>query len=97
VALNNDAFFLLDDIPKLIDLGVHCLKVQGREYPVPLVAAIVRFYRELIDAYVAHPRGQPFDLSEWHARLISIQSSRDRERSRTTAALLAEARQPVIA
>jgi len=97
VALNNDAFFLLDDIPTLIDLGVHCLKVQGREYPVPLVAGIVRFYRELIDAYIAHPRGDRFDLSEWHARLGSIQSWRDQERTRTTSALLDEARQPVIA
>src|SRR5208283_3988336 len=38
IALKNDAFFYLDDIPALIDLGVHCLKIQGREYPVPLVA-----------------------------------------------------------
>jgi putative protease len=97
VALNNDAFFLLDDIPKLIDLGVNCLKVQGREYPVPLVAKIVRFYRELIDTYLAHPKGDPFDLGEWHSRLISIQSARDQARTRTTQSLLAEARLPVLA
>jgi putative protease len=53
IALKNNAFFYLDDIPALIDIGVHCLKIQGREYPVPLVGSIVRFYRELIDACLA--------------------------------------------
>jgi putative protease len=95
VELKNDAFFLLDDIPKLIDLGVHCLKIQGREYPVPLVREIVKFYRELIDAYLAHPKDEPFDLTEWQARLMAIQGPRDAARTRTTLGLLAEARQPV--
>ncbi len=97
VALKNDAFFLVDDIPKLIDLGVHCLKIQGREYSVPLVGRIVRFYRELIDSYRARPQGEPFDLAPWKNRLSSIQSWRDEERSQSTAVLLAEARQPVAA
>lgn len=96
VALKNDAFFLLEDIPKLIDLGVHCLKIQGREYPVPLVGKIVRFYREFIDVYLAHPMGEPFELREWQARLVSIQTTRDEVRSRSTMDLLAEARQPVM-
>ena len=95
VALKNDAFFLLDDIPKLIDLGVHCLKIQGREYPVPLVGEIVRFYRELIDAYREHPKEAPFDLAEWKVRLAAIQGWRDTERGRSTSALLAEARRPL--
>src|SRR5574342_377604 len=69
IALKNDAFFILEDIPHLIDLGVHCLKVQGREYPVALVEDMVRFYRNMIDAYLAHPKGQPFDLTAWGGRL----------------------------
>jgi putative protease len=95
IALKNDAFFFLDDIPALIDLGVHCLKIQGREYPVPLVANIVRFYRELIDAYSAKPAGQPFDLSPWRERLETIQAERDAKRTNMTLVLLNEARQPV--
>ena len=97
VALKNDAFFLLEDIPALIDLGVHCLKVQGREYPVPLVHGMVRFYRDLIDTYVARPKDEPFDLAPWHARLAAIQSQRDAARGAGTRQLLDEARQPVPA
>jgi putative protease len=97
VALKNDAFFLLEDIPHLIDLGVHCLKIQGREYPVPLVAEIVGFYRNLIDSYVASPKGQPFDLTPWRATLSRIEAGRNAARSETTRLLLIEARQPVPA
>jgi putative protease len=100
VALKNEAFFLLEDIPHLIDLGVDCLKVQGREYSVPLVERMVRFYRDLIDACVASPKGAgtpSFDLSPWRSRLTAIQAERDTARSDGTRLLLAEARQPVPA
>ncbi|HYW36891.1 MAG TPA: U32 family peptidase, partial [Terriglobales bacterium] len=95
ITLKNAAFFFLDDIPALIDLGVHCLKIQGREYPVPLVGSIVRFYRELIDTYVAKPAEQTFDLAPWRLRLEAIQAERDSKRSNMTLVLLNEARQPV--
>lgn len=95
IALKNDAFFFLEDIPSLIDLGVHCLKIQGREYPVPLVEQIVRFYRELIDAYNAKPQQQPFDVTPWRSRLEAIQAERDTKRASMTLTLLNEARQPV--
>jgi len=95
VALKNDAFFYLDDIPALIDLGVHCLKIQGREYPVPLVARIVRFYRELIDAYLARRPDQAVDLRPWRLQLQAIQAERDAKRTNMTQVLLSEARQPV--
>jgi len=97
VTLKNDAFFLLEDIPHLIDLGVHCLKVQGREYPVPLVGCMVRFYRDLIDAYLGWPKDEPFALAPWQSRLAAIQADRDAARSDGTQMLLAEARQPVPA
>jgi U32 family peptidase len=95
VALKNDAFFLLEDIPHLIDLDVACLKVQGREYPVPLVERMVRFYRDLIDACLA--KGETFDLAPWRSRLASIQMERDTARSDGTRQLLMEARQPLPA
>ena len=95
IALKNDAFFFLEDIPPLIDLGVHCLKIQGREYPTPLVAQIVRFYRELMDAYNAKQPEHPFDVTPWRSRLEAIQAERDAKRTSMTLTLLNEARQPV--
>lgn len=93
VALKNDAFFILDDIPQLIDMGVHTLKIQGREYAVDLVGGIVKFYRDLIDTYTANAHA--FDLSPWRARLAEIQAQRDLERAKGTLHLFEEARQPV--
>lgn len=93
VALKNDAFFLLDDIPRLIDMGVHTLKIQGREYAVDLVGRLVKFYRDLIDAYTANPHA--FQLAPWSARLADIQAQRDLERAKGTLDLFEEARQPV--
>jgi putative protease len=95
VALKNDAFFLVDDIPRLMDLGVRCLKIQGREYQVDLVGRVTRYYRDLIDAYAAHPADRPFDLAPWRVRLAEIQSARDVARSEGTRLLLLEARRPV--
>jgi putative protease len=97
VALKNDAFFLLEDIPQLINLDVACLKVQGREYPVPLVERMIRFYRDLIDACLVSPKEEAFDLSPWRSRLAAIQMERDTARSDGTRQLLMEARQPLPA
>jgi hypothetical protein len=58
---------------------------------------MVRFYRELIDGYLAHPKGRPFDLTPWRARLAEIEKDRNVARSEGTRLLLIEARQPVPA
>ncbi len=55
----------------------------------------MRFYRDLIDAYRAHPKGEPFDLVPWQERLAPIQQGRDADRTRMTLTLLADARAPV--
>jgi putative protease len=93
VALKNDAFFLLEDIPHLIDMGVHTLKIQGREYAVDLIGRVVKFYRDLIDSYAADPHN--FDLGPWKTRLARIQAQRDLERAKGTLHLFEEAREPV--
>ncbi|MGH7383116.1 MAG: peptidase U32 family protein [Candidatus Methylomirabilales bacterium] len=93
VALKNDAFFLLEDVPHLIDMGVHTLKIQGREYAVDLIGRMIKFYRDLIDTYSADPHD--FDLGPWKARLARIQAQRDLERAKGTLDLFQEARDPV--
>jgi len=93
VALKNDAFFLLEDVPHLIDMGVHTLKIQGREYAVDLIGRMIKFYRDLIDTYSVDPHD--FDLGPWKARLARIQAQRDLERAKGTLDLFQEAREAV--
>jgi putative protease len=88
VVLPNLAYFLVDDIPGLIDLGVTTIKIQGREYSVPLVGNMVRFYRDLIDSYL-HDRSS-FRMEAWKERMAGIVSARDAERREKTASLISE-------
>ena len=92
VVLPNQAYFLVDDIPDLIDLGVDTIKIQGREYSVSLVGGMVRFYRELIDAY-AKDRAS-FRMAAWKERMSAIVAARDAERREKTADLIAESGVP---
>jgi U32 family peptidase len=88
VVLPNLAYFLVDDIPGLIDLGVTTIKIQGREYSVPLVGNMVRFYRDLIDSYLRDRSS--FRMEMWKERMAGIVSARDAERREKTASLISE-------
>jgi putative protease len=88
IALPNTAYFLADDIPDLIDLGVDTIKIQGREYSPALVGEMVRFYRELIDACVRDRAG--FRMEPWKERMAGIVAGRDAERREKTAGLIRE-------
>lgn len=88
IVLPNQAYFLVDDIPALLDLGVDTIKIQGREYSVPLVGEMVRFYRGLIDAYEADPSS--FRMDDWKERMGRIVAARDAERREKTASLISE-------
>jgi putative protease len=88
VVLPNLAYFLVDDIPGLIDLGVSTIKIQGREYSVPLVGRMVRFYRDLIDSYLGDRSS--FRMEEWKERMAGIVTARDAERHEKTASLISE-------
>lgn len=88
VALRNDAFFVVDEIPDYLRLGVDTLKIQGREYSPGLIGTIVAFYRDLVDAYLADPAG--WRPQVWHERLRSLRQRRDAERGARTAELQGE-------
>ena len=88
LVLPNLAYFLVDDIPDLLDLGVDTIKIQGREYSIPLVGRMVRFYRDLIDSYLRDR--SLFRMEEWKDRMVGIITERDAERREKTTALISE-------
>lgn len=71
----NDAAFamspkdlkLIESIPKMIELGIDSLKIEGRMKSIHYVATVVSVYRKVIDAYCADPENfviQPEWLEE---------------------------------
>ena len=40
-------------MPRYLALGVTTLKIQGREYPAPLIAELTRIYRRVMDEAAA--------------------------------------------
>lgn len=80
---NNEIYHLLEDVPRYIGLGVTTLKIQGREYPAPLIAELTRIYRRLIDQTRV---GQP-DVAAARAALEPVLAKRDGWRSAKTRGL----------
>jgi putative protease len=80
---NNEIYQLLEDVPRYLALGVTTLKIQGREYPVPLIGELTRIYRRLMDQTRA---GAP-DLLGARAAIDPLLRERDRQREGKTAAL----------
>jgi putative protease len=46
---------LIQSIPKMIELGIDSLKIEGRMKSIHYVATVVSVYRKVIDAYCADP------------------------------------------
>jgi len=89
--LGNHAFFLFEDIPHYLKMGVDSLKIQGREYSIPLIKEIISFYREVMDTCFS---GQdPTKNSIFEKRLRKLTHWRDKERNKATATLLNECRE----
>jgi len=85
----NEAFAIDKDLSKYIDLQVETLKIQGREYPVHLVGAITKTYREFIDDYMV---GKPIDFDSWENRLSELIDKKNKLRWDTTSGLLSRVR-----
>lgn len=46
---------LIESIPKIIELGIDSLKVEGRMKSIHYIATVVTVYRKVMDAYCADP------------------------------------------
>jgi U32 family peptidase len=46
---------LVESIPRMIDLGVDSLKIEGRMKSIHYIATVVSIYRKVIDAYCENP------------------------------------------
>jgi U32 family peptidase len=80
---NNEIYNLLDDVPRYLALGVTTLKIQGREYPAPLIRELTRIYRTLVEQTRA---GRP-DVDAARTALAPVMAERDRCRTVKTGAL----------
>ena len=65
---------LVKEIPEIVELGIHSLKIEGRLKSDYYVASIVHIYRRAIDDYMANPKD--FDYIKY---LKEIEKLRTRE------------------
>jgi len=86
IRLNPNVAFAVKgaELKEYIALNLQTLKVQGREYPVSLVARMIRDYRTLIDAYREGRDPQEPELTAVERDLESLVQERDRARMEKT-------------
>ncbi|MCU5746426.1 U32 family peptidase [Staphylococcus sp. SQ8-PEA] len=66
---------LIESIPKMMDIGIDSLKVEGRMKSIHYIATVVSVYRKVIDAYAENP--EQFRINpEW---LIELDKCANRD------------------
>ena len=66
---------LIEAIPKMMDIGVDSLKIEGRMKSIHYIATVVSAYRKVIDAYAEDPANFKID-PEW---LIELDKCANRD------------------
>lgn len=68
---NSKDLCMIDHLPEMIDAGITAFKIEGRMKGLHYLAAVVKTYREAIDACVADPAAYSV-LPRWRKELESI-------------------------
>ncbi|AQL56026.1 peptidase U32 family protein [Abyssicoccus albus] len=66
---------LIESIPKMMDIGIDSLKIEGRMKSIHYIATVVRVYRKVIDEYYNDPDNFKID-PEW---LIELDKCANRD------------------
>lgn len=66
---------MLKHIPKLIDLGIAALKIEGRMRSAYYIATVVSIYRKIIDEYCNNP--QKYQYNEKYEQILSRCANRE--------------------
>lgn len=69
---------LLKEIPSLVQLGIHSLKIEGRMKSLHYVATVIKVYRMAIDDYVADPENYVVE-DYWIEELQKAESRKSSE------------------
>lgn len=77
---NNEIYQLLEDVPRYVALGVTTLKIQGREYPTPVISQLTKIYSTLL----AQIRSGKPDVPGARAALDTVLPERDEYRNAKT-------------
>jgi putative protease len=70
--MSSDDLCMLENMPEVMDAGVHSVKIEGLLKSVEYQEIVVRSYRAAIDNYVDHPDTYVFD-PEGLARIVEMQ------------------------
>jgi len=69
--MNSKDLCMLEHIDDAINAGVYSLKIEGRMKSVYYVAAVVKSYRQAVDAYMKDPNNYKFD-PKWMENLNKV-------------------------
>ncbi|MNM71546.1 putative protease YhbU precursor [compost metagenome] len=69
--MNSKDLCMIEHIPELMESGIYSFKIEGRMKSSYYVAAIVKSYRQAIDAYLANPEGYELKQS-WVDNLLKV-------------------------
>ena len=69
--LNSKDLCMIEHIDEVIEAGVYSLKIEGRMKSNFYVAAVVKAYRQAVDAYLASPKDYKFK-KEWMDNLNKV-------------------------